>query len=301
MTALHDLNYHHLRYFWAVARAGSIAKACEELHVAQPTISGQLKELEHALGEALFVRSGRGLAPTPTGRLVLRYCDEIFALGRELQEALAAGSEAGSGTPLAVGITDALPKAVAGRLLEPAFATGARLSVVEGHAEQLFAALAAHDLDVVLADTPCPDGDRRGLHAHQLGDSGVGIFAPPALAGLAEGFPRSLVGVSIMLPTTAAGMRGELDDWLAGLPGQPRLAAEIQDAALLSALATARGACFPGHLVLADELERLHGARLLGICPGLKERYWAVSAERRLTHPAVLAITQGARRLLRPR
>lgn len=294
---LPDLNYHHLRYFWAVARAGSIAKACDELHVAQPTISGQLKELEQAVGSPLFVRSGRGLTPTDTGRMVMRYCDAIFALGHELQQALARGLDAAA--PLRVGIVDSLPKTVASWLLEPAFSTGGVLRLVEGHPERLLAELAAHDLDLVLSDAACDDDAGRGLHTHPLGDSPIALFAPPSLPGCSGAFPASIDGQPLVLPTASAAFRHELDAWIERSAVHPLVVAEIQDAALLRSLAVARGAIFPGHLALVEEIERATGARLLGTCPGLRQRFWAISAERRLTHPGVLAITQSARKLLR--
>ena len=297
-----DLNYHHLRYFWAVARTGSIAKACEQLHVAQPTISGQLRDLERVVGEPLFERRSKGLALTDTGRMVLGYCDEIFAIGKDLAAALS-GRGSNAQVTVVVGISDSLPKVAAYRLLEPAMKLEdpVRLICVEDRPERLHAELAAHRLDVVLSDAPIgPEAPVRAFN-HLLGESGVGIFAAPALVHLAQGFPQSLTGQPFLLPTAEAGMRRDLDAWLDREGVNPRIVAELQDSALATTFGAHGAGVFAGHMALRDEIAKQFQVECIGTCEGLRERYYAISVERRLSNPAVVAITRGARKLLRGR
>ena len=176
------LNYHHLLYFWTVAREGSITRACDQLHLAQPTISGQLKKLEQAFGEKLFERVGRELSLTETGQLVYKYADEIFSIGRELVEAVK-GRPTGRPLRLRVGVPDYLPKLIVYRLLEPAIQMEDKVQIVcsEDKPDQLLASLALHDLDVVLSDSPAGSLVRVKAFNHSLGECGVSFFAAPAL------------------------------------------------------------------------------------------------------------------------
>jgi LysR family transcriptional activator of nhaA len=254
------------------------------------------------VGEPLFLRAGKGLTLTDTGRLVLGYCDEIFALGQELTAALT-GQGASGPVTVTVGISDSMPKVVAYRLLEPALALPdpVRLVCREDHPDRLFGELSRHELDLVLSDAPLPAGMAVKAFNHILGESGIGLFAAPALATYAKGFPHSLNGAPLLLPSGAAAMRRELDAWLEGLGVVPRIVGEFQDSALLKTFGSGGAGLFPAHLALAGEIERMYGATCIGTCTGLRERFYVVSAERRITHPAVAAITHGARKLLRGR
>lgn len=291
------LNYHHLLYFWTVARRGSIARACEELHLTQPAVSAQLRTLERALGERLFERRGRQLVLTDVGRVVYRYADEIFTLGRELQETLA-GRPTGRPQRLVVGVSDALPKLLAVRLLEPALQGDApvRLVVRDDKAERLLAELALHEVDVVLADAPSAAAAPVRAYSHLLGESGVTIFGAPALATrLRRRFPRSLDGAPFLLPAPGAALRRSLDQWLAARDLHPSTVAEIDDSAVLEELAQAGLGCFAAPTVVEREVQRRHGVRVVGRIPELKERYYAISVERKLKHPAVVALQARAR------
>ena len=294
---MRDLNYHHLRYFWMVAREGTIARACERLHVAQPTISGQLRELEHAIGDKLFTKVGRHLQLTTTGRTVLGYCDEIFALGRELGETLD-GRPVDRPAPVVIGISDAVSKLIAYRLIEPALhlAKPVLLRCLEDRPERLFAALAVHDLDLVLCDQPLRAQASVRAYSHLLGESAVGIFAGPAHRTLRKGFPKSLDGAPMLMPAISSEARRTLDAWCDSEGIRPRLVGEFQDMALLATFGRAGAGVFPAPLALTVEVREMYGAEPIGTVAGARESYWAVSVERRLTHPAVVAISRGARR-----
>lgn len=292
------LNYHHLRYFWTVARLGSIARATEELHLTQPAISAQLRTLEISLGEELFARSGRALILTTVGRLVFRYADDIFTTGRELQETLA-GHSVGRPARLTVGMTDALPKLLAYRLLEPAMAMPEPLRLVlrEDKPDRLLADLAIHALDLVLSDAPVPATVRVHAHSHLLGESGVTIFGAPALAAAhRRGFPRSLNDAPFLAPTDNTVLRRSLDAWFAQQGVHPLIVAELEDSAVLKVFGQRGLGLFAAPTVLEREIRRQYGVRVVGRIEVVRERYYAITAERKLTHAAVLAITRAARR-----
>lgn len=287
------LNYHHLLYFWTVAKAGSIADAAPELRLAQATISEQLKQL----GEPLFRRVGRQRQLTATGHVVFRYADEIFSLGRELVDTVA-GRPTGRPPRLAVGVVNAVPKLVVRTLLNPAFAMDPppRLAIQEDSAERLLAALSMHALDMLITDAPVPPGASVRAFNHLLGDTSVMFFAEPALAGrLREGFPRSLDGAPTLLPSDLSQLRRALGQQFASLKIQPRVVAEFDDSALMQVFgADGRGA-FPAPAVIAQSLERQYGVVPVGEFPGVRERFYAVSIERKLANPAVVSICETAR------
>jgi LysR family transcriptional activator of nhaA len=292
-----ELNYHHLRYFWAVAREGSVAAACRRLHVAQPTVSGQLRELERTLGGALFERHGRRLALTDLGRLALGYCDGIFALGRELAEAVA-GREAGRPTAVAAGVVEEVPKLVARRLLAPILALGdqVRLSVSEDRRDRLLAALATHDLDLVISDAPWDGRGPMQAASHLLGESGLAIYAAPALARrLRRGFPGSLDGAQFLLFHHGSPARRAVLDWLDGRSIRPRVVAEFEDSALMKSFAEDGTGAFPAPRVIAAEMTRQYGVVEVGPIPGVRERWYAIALERRLGNPAMRAVLAAAR------
>jgi len=293
------LNYQHLLYFWVVAREGSVAAATRELNLAQPTISGQLKVLERTLGERLFVRRGRNLVLTDVGQLVYRYADEIFTLGRELRETLAGMPAADKPMRFAVGISDSLPKLSTVRLLHPALEPPGRFHLVFriGKTEQLLADLAVHALDLVLADAPVPPGlGVRAFH-HLLGASDVTVFGTAAMAGrFADDFPRSLDGAPWVLQTSNTALRRSLDQWFAETGIRPRVVAEVEDVAILQVLGQEGLGVFAAPTVVEAEIRRAYGVRAIGRLEAVRERFYAISVERKLKHPGVVAISEGARR-----
>lgn len=294
------LNYHHLLYFWMVAKEGSVTKACERLDVAQPTISGQVKKLEEALGEKLYERVGRGLVLTDVGQLVFRHADKIFSIGQELADALK-GQSTGRPAKLMVGIPEVLPKLIAFRLLEPVLHLEEKIQVVcrEGPLEQLLTQLATHELDVVFSDSPAGSMVRIRAFNHALGECGVGLFGVPRLCRqFRSGLPGSLNNAPVLLPAEETALRRSIDQWLLQADVKPEILAEIDDTALLKVFAQAGIGFVPAPLAIRTEIEKQFGLRLLLEVPEAIERFYAITVERRLRHPAVLAISEAARESL---
>lgn len=291
------MNYHHLLYFWTVVREGGVTAAAARLRLATPTVSAQVRALEDQLGEKLFRRVGRGLELTETGRVAFRYADEIFTLGRELEESVRRGV-AGSRARLVVGVTDGLPKMLVRPLLEPALgaAEHVRLICREGRAEALVAALAQHELDVVLSDAPLPQGSAVRAHAHLLGRSDVTFVAAPRLAHAhRRGFPGSLEGAPMLLPAEGSTLRRALEHWLDALRIVPRVVAELDDSALLKAFGQDGLGIFAVPRVVEGAVKRQHGVEVVGRPDGIEERFFAITMRRRIEHPCVAAILTAAR------
>ena len=291
------LNYHHLLYFWTVARKGGLAPAAEELRLAPSTVSVQVRRLEEALSEKLLRRSGRRLVLTEMGRLVYGYADEIFSMGREMTEALR-GRPTGRAMRLVVGVADVVEKLVAERLIEPALHLPEPVRIVcrEASPALLLTALARHEVDMLLTDTPVgPEVEVRAYN-HLLGESGVSFVATPALAAACRrGFPRCLDGRPMLLPTENMAVRRSLDQWLEERQVRPRVVGEFEDGALLREFGTAGHGIFVTPTMVEKQLLRAHRLRTVGRTEAVRARVYAISAERRIKHPAVAAICNAAR------
>jgi LysR family transcriptional activator of nhaA len=291
------LNYHHLLYFWLVAREGGLAPAGKILRLSQPTLSGQIRKLEGALDEKLFERHGRKLRLTEVGRVVFRYAEEIFGLGNELIDTVRRRPTARSAR-LTVGIVDAVPKMLVRRLLEPAFHLPHPVSLVchEDRLDRLLVDLAEYRVDVVISESSVPPGAKIRAYNHPLGDSGISVLAVAALATpLRRSFPRGLDGAPMLLPAAGSGLRRGLDGWLASHDVRPVVAAEADDSALLKSFAADGMGLLFVPTVVADVVARRYGLVRVGDVPEVRERYFAISGERRLVHPAVIAIREAAR------
>lgn len=294
------LNYHHLLYFWLVAREGSLASASATLRLAPSTVSGQIRSLEESLGEKLFARSGRRLVLTEMGRVVFRYAEEIFTLGRELRDAVK-GRPMGKPLSLVVGLAGVVPKLVALRLLEPALRLSepVRLVCREDRPERLLAELAVHDLDVVISDGPVAPSVSIRAFSHLLGECDVVFFATPELAAAhRRRFPKSLDGAPMLLPTENTALRRSLDNWFAARGLRPKVVGEFEDSALIKVFGQQGIGIFPAPSVIADEVRRQYQVRPVGHADQVRERFYAISVERRLKHPAVVAIMEEARQKL---
>lgn len=290
------LNYKHLHYFWMVAKSGSIARASEQLHLTPQTISGQLTLFEEMQGETLFRKQGRNLELTEAGRLVLSYAEDIFALGRELEEVLHHRPTART-VQLRVGVSDAVPKTVAYQLLEPAMTLPQtlRINCREGKLELLLAELAMHKLDVVLSDSPMPVTANVRGYSHLLAESGISFFATRDLrASLSGVFPKLLDGAPLLLPGEDAALRGRLLQWLDQQQLHPKITGEFDDSALMSAFGQAGAGVFAAPTVIVDRVIRQYDVELIGQTQAIQEQFYAISVQRKLTHPAVLAISQAA-------
>jgi LysR family transcriptional activator of nhaA len=291
------VNYHHLRYFWVVAREGGLVPAGKVLRLSHPTLSAQIHALEDQLGEKLFTKVGRKLALTEIGRVVFRYADEIFTLGREMLDTI---KDRSTGQPLRldVGVVDVVPKLVVRRLLEPALHLGqpVRIACHEDIHDKLLADLALHALDIVIADAPVPPGSTIRAFNHLLGETEVTLFGTPALVRAhRRGFPRSLNGAPMLLPLENLTLRRSLDQWFDRHGIKPRIVAEFADSALLNVFGADGLGIFAAPSVVEAEIVAQYGVQVLGRAQHVRERFYAISVERRLKHPAVVAISEGAR------
>lgn len=294
------LNYHHLHYFWVVVRRGGLMKAADDLRISPSTVSAQLHRLEVVLGQKLFERQGRKLALTDTGRIVYRYADEIFLLGKDLV-ATVTSKPARSPLRFQVGITEVIPKLMAKKLLEPALrlSSDIRLICREGPSDRLFAELSLHNLDIVLADAPIGSFVKIRGYNHLLGESEVLIFAADSLARkYRRHFPESLTGAPFLLPVTGTVLRQSLDGWFDAHGIRPRIVGEFEDSALLKIFGQLGVGVFASSAVIKSEIIKQFGVRELGVAAGCREQFYAISVERKLKHPAVVAIAEAARQKL---
>ena len=291
------LNYHHLRYFWTVAKEGGLTKAAAKLHVSQSTISAQIQALEGVLGERLFRRAGRHLALTDAGQHVLMYAEEIFSIGQDLLDSV---KQRPTSRPLRLrlGVADALPKLVTCKIIEPIFHLPhpVQLSCWETKLSDLLLELASYRLDVVLAEEPASSGVTTHVFNHFLGECGVTFCAEPRLAAkLRRGFPKSLHGAPALLPMSNSALRRSLEKWFHATGVRPRLVGEVEDPALVSLLAH-RGLGFISvPAIVTIETVTRYGLRTIGRTGDCQQQFYAITPERKLTHPAVVAITSSAR------
>ncbi len=295
------LNYHHLLYFWSVAKHGTVTKACEELRLAQPTVSGQIRMLEDTLGEKLFVRVGRRLVMTEMGQVVFKYAEDIFATGQELMRAVKGHGTKGYPSRLVVGMVDVVSKPIATQFLKSALKVDQQTLLVcrEDKLPFLLTDLVIHQLDLVIADCPAPPNNKVRMYNHLLGESGVTLFATAKLAAqYGRGFPQSLQGAPLLLPTSDSPLRQLLDPWLAHRQLSPNIVGEFDDSLTLKAFGQDGYGIFPGATAIEREICRQYRVQVVGRLDSPKLYFYAITVERRLKHPAVLAIVRAARREL---
>lgn len=291
------LNYQHLFYFWNVAREGGVTRASEKLGLAQPTISGQIAVFEASIGAQLFRKEGRKLVLTETGRTVFNYADEIFSIGRELGSALKNRTGAVS-VRLSVGVSNALPKLVVYRLLEPALSAQNPFQIIchEDKTERLLTELPLHGVDLVLSDWPATSGADARIYSHSLGECGVAAFANADVhARHCKNFPRSLNGAALLLPTTNTALRRSLDRWLDANGLFPRIVAEVEDSALLKTFGAAGAGVFMAPTAVRAQVEEQYGVKYIATLNGVSERFYAITAQRKIKHAGVVTILESAR------
>ncbi len=294
------INYKHLRYFWTVAREGSVARASEQLHVTPQTISGQITLLEKELGKDLFTRAGRNLELTESGQLVLRYAEDIFSLGSELEEMVRQPVQERTLT-FKVGVVDVVPKSIAYRMLAPALQLPepVRIHCREGSVETLLAELALHRIDLVISEGPIPPTVNIQGFNHRLGDSGISFFAHPKLAGaLGSHFPHNLSGQPLLLSGRATAVKSHLLQWFEGLRIHPHVVGEFDDSALMKAFGQGGTGVFVAPTAIESEVESQYGVVVVGRTDEVREQFYAISVERRISHPAVAMVTESARKWL---
>ena len=290
------IHFKQLYYFWNAARYGGISRAAEQLNLTPQTISGQINELEQALNVELFTRRGRRLELTDAGRLAFSHADEIFQIGREL-EALLRGHRADEHLLLRVGVSDAVPKSITYRLLAPAYQLpeSVRMVCLENKLEELFGELIQHKIDLVIADRPLPSGLGVKGYSHLLGESNIAFYANPKLRKkYSDGFPDSLDGAPMLLPSMQSALRPGLEQWLAQRNILPRIVGEFDDSALMKAFGQEGAGIFPAPAAIAGEIARQHGVKAIGYAQSLSVKYYVISLERTLQNPAVSAIEKSA-------
>jgi LysR family transcriptional activator of nhaA len=290
------LNYHHLLYFWTVAREGTIARASQTLMLSQPTISEQVRSLEEVLGVKLFQKQGRNLALTDAGRVAFEYADEIFSRGREMSDVLR-GRKAGRAARFTVGIADVVPKLIAYRLILPALELDepVRLVCREGKPHKLLSQLAIHEVDLVISDSPLDPSIRVRAYSHLLGQSGVSFFAHPRLARRFKArFPQCLDGMPFLMPAEDTDLRRSLEHWLDAQGVRPEVVGEFEDSALTAVFSEAAVGAFAAPTPTEGQVKRQYGLTLLGRTRDIVESFYAISLDRRIKHPAVMAISEFA-------
>lgn len=290
------LNFKHLRYFWTVAKSGSIARASEQLHVTPQSISGQLSELQEALGAELLQRSGRGLMLTDAGRRILGYAEEIFSLGDELLEVVR-DPKSRATMPFRIGVADSVPKSVAYRVVEPVLHMPEAVRVIcrEGRLVSLVADLAVNRLDMVVADRPLPPDIKVRAYNHLLGKSGLTVFAAGALAKSLKGkFPMQLDKAPFLLPGDSAAIRSGLEQWFDARNVHPRIVGEFDDGALMKAFGQSGAGAFVAPTAIADYVCRQYEVQAIGRIDEVIEELYAITTERRIRHPATIAMSQAA-------
>jgi LysR family transcriptional activator of nhaA len=294
------LNYRQLHYFWVVAKTGSIVRACEQLNLTPQTISGQISLLEQTYGIELFRRVGRQLELTEAGRQTLPYAEQMFQLGGELELMLRAQPNEQQ-ILFRVGVADVVPKSIVYRLLAPTMELSEPLRITcrEDKLERLLADLAIQRLDLVISDSPMPSHlDIKG-YSQKLGECGISFFATPELAArFGQDFPRNLHGAPLLIPGQETVVRSRLQRWFAEQQIQPQIVGEFDDSALMQAFGQSGSGIFIGPSVIADEVQRQYGVQVIGQTDAVSESFYAISVERKVKHPGIVAITEGARREL---
>lgn len=295
-----NLNYKHLHYFWVVATEGSIARAADKLFITPQTISGQLSMLEERIGQPLFDRVGRRLRLTETGRLVLRYANDIFELGKELTDVLRGAPLVGT-SEFIVSAASALPKTIVYKILEPALSLSQEVSLMcrEGPVETILGELAVHEVDMVLTDTPLSSAFSIKAYNHYLGQSGLSFFAAPSLIKNLKGpFPACLNEAPVLLPTKQNAIRQLFDRWCHEANIYPLIRGQYDDSALMKSFGKAGFGIFFMPTIIEDEVIASFGLQVIGRLPDLKQKFYAISAERKVTHPAVAAVCSTARDII---
>ena len=294
------INYHHLFYFWMVAKTGTVSAAAKKLHLARPTVTAQVRELEKSVGQKLLRQQGRGLVLTEFGQQIFAYAENIFSIGQELREFIKTG-QPGRRQKLRVGMPDVVPKLIAFELLKPALigAEPPRMECYEGKLTDLLADLAIHRLDLVLSDSPAPTTLDVNVYNHKLGECGLSILATPSLAKkYRKGFPDSLTNAPILLPTELTVVRRSLDRWMEDRKVFPEIVAEFEDSALLKVFGQAGQGVFPVPSVIEDIVKKQYGVWLVGRIPEVLDTFYVISVEKRVQHEAAIRIMNQARNKL---
>jgi len=291
------LNYHHLLYFWTIMHEGSLTAACAKLRLSPSTVSTQVGKLEEMLGGKLFRRVGRDLEPTDLGRLIFRYANEIFSIGREMMDTVR-GRAGINPLVLKAGVINALPKLIACKLLEPAMRLSERTHMVchQDKQDRLLAELAVHNLDLVLSDSPVRKRVSVKVYNHFLGECGIVFFASKKVSSEYQPrFPESLDAAPMLLPLDMTTLREGLERWFESLHLKPMIVAEFEDSSLVEKFGQNGYGIFAAPSVIENEVQRQYDVAVVGRTDAVRERFYAISCERVIKHPGITAITKAAR------
>ena len=290
---MNNLNFKHLRYFWMVAKTGSIARASEQLYLSPQSISGQLGELENSLGVQILKKAGRGLELTDMGRRIFSYADEIFSLGDELLN-VTQNQLVKKSAPFRIGITDSVAKSVAYRVIEPVLhiAESVRLICREGKLDSLLAEMSVNQLDLVIADRPMPTNLNVRANNHLLGESKIAIFAAKDLIAKHQHkkFPQLLNDAPFLLQGEDFTFQKKLISWFEMHKVYPQIIGEFDDGAMLKSFGQAGAGFFAAPLAIADYICNQYQVEKVGQIDSVTEQLYVISTERKLSHPAVVAI-----------
>ena len=297
---MEKLNYQHLYYFWMVAKHGGISAACEVLHLAQPTISAQLINFQESLGLILLQKKGRKLELTDAGQTVFHYAEEIFSIGRELTQVLK-NEHSEYNLQLKLGMADALPKLLAYRLIQPLLQMSEKVHIqcYENKSDQLISDIALHHLDIILADAPADSNSHKSIINHFLGESSIAVFAASSkVFQYRSDFPNRLNNAPFLLPTANTALRRSLNQWFEQQEIKPDIQAEIEDSALLKTFGGAGMGLFFAPAVVANEIQHQYAVEMIAPIEGISERFYAITAQRKIKNPAVKIILDNAKQRL---
>ena len=299
---MNQLNFKHLRYFWMVAKTGSLARAAEQLHLTPQSISGQLAELEIAMAAKLLKRVGRGVELTEVGRRILNYADEIFTTADDLMAELAEPNKR-TAMEFRIGIVDSVGKTVAFQVLEPLLLLEDPIHLVcrEGRLAGLLAELAVHKLDLIIADRAMPSKLNVRGYSHLLGESALSFFASRALSKRlqgsdeSKGFPELLDRAPMLFPGEDFAIRIRLKQWLESQRLRPVIVGEFDDSALMKEFGQAGAGVFTAPTAMAKRICQRYQVLELGRASTIITQVFAITTERRVKHPALLAIEKAAK------
>lgn len=299
-SLLNHVNFHHLYYFWAVAKAGSIRNASAQLLLAPATVSRQIKELESKLRVRLLERSNQSIKLTREGDFVFGVCNELFGLARELVDGVGANNEA-KPVRITVGIAGVIPKLLIYKVLEPTLHLREPVQIVclEGAPSKLMSDLASRNIDLVLTDAPIGPHSNARSSSHLIAECPVVVCCDAALAAkYKRGFPNSLHTAPVLLPTNNSAFRASLDTFFMEHGIIPDVRGEFEDSTIIEVFGEAGLGLFFVPAVIQKEVQTRFHCEVLGHLDKVIARFFAVVPHRRISNPATLAIIESTRQSL---
>jgi LysR family transcriptional activator of nhaA len=296
-SLLNRVNFHHLYYFWVVAKSGSIRRASEQLMLAPPTVSRQIRELESKLNAKLILRTNQNIALTREGEYVHHVCDELFGLARELVDGLASDLHT-KPLRLKVGVAGVIPKLLVYKVLEPALHLRDPVQIIcmEGAPSKLIADLSNQALDMVLTDSPIGLYSNVRSYCHLIAESPIVACATAEMAErYRSGFPQSLSGAPILLPSANSALRTSLDQHFFENGIEPEVRGEFEDSTVVKVFGEAGLGIFFVPAMIQKEVQRNYRCEVIGQLDNVDSKFYAVAPHRRIRNPATMAVIESAR------